>query len=365
MGVNLHNRLRLMRGATALLYLGPLLAGLGGFGWRIVPVFVAIFLLWTLILRPATWPQTAPDWLRPDLLIRLLGQSLIQVLLVVVCFGIGRGLGGVTGFLPPFPVLLPIAISMLAIPLCRLIWNPDQAEAMDRFLDTAIGAITAASADMPPDRSDAQTLAARLLAPLQALHDATTDHNILRHLDAITPHADPADLVAVLLGAARSGTASRTGLQALVLLVTDLRHGGRFAGAGYQTRTFMAIAGEPDLVLLYARRSMAQLDGDPAVWGDSVAPETLRLHAAHTRPDAGAALLDLAARTERATAPDSATPPERATPPDSATPPDPATLPAQKTPPALMTTPDRPPAPPDPAPPDPARSSPAAAEAPV
>ena len=29
----MHNRLRLMPGATALLYLGPLLAGLGGFGW--------------------------------------------------------------------------------------------------------------------------------------------------------------------------------------------------------------------------------------------------------------------------------------------------------------------------------------------
>ena len=53
----MRSRLRLLMGATALLYLGPVLAGLGGFGWSVVPVFTAIFLLWLIVLRPHQWPQ--------------------------------------------------------------------------------------------------------------------------------------------------------------------------------------------------------------------------------------------------------------------------------------------------------------------
>lgn len=281
-------------GATALLYLGPLLAGLGGFGWRIVPVFVAIFLAWTLILRPSTWPQTAADWKRPDLLIRLLAQSLMQVLLVAVCFGVGRGFGGVAGFLPPVPALLPISISFLAIPLCRLIYDPSKAEAMDRFLDTALAGITAAAANLPADRSDARALTARLLTPLQSLPDTTTDDTIARHLSAISTHADPSDIAHVLLDAAERGTSSASGLRALILHVTDPRQTAPVLDLQTQTRTFHQIVPDPDLALLYARRSLAQLRDKPAAWGDSVNPETLRCHAAAAPPETAAALLALA-----------------------------------------------------------------------
>ena len=59
-------RLRVLQIATACLYLGPLLAGLGGYGWRVVPVFAAIFLLWLIALRPQEWPQSRADWMQPD-----------------------------------------------------------------------------------------------------------------------------------------------------------------------------------------------------------------------------------------------------------------------------------------------------------
>ena len=300
----MHNRLRLMQGATALLYLGPLIAGLGGFGWRIVPVFVAIFLMWTLILRPSTWPQSRADWSRPDLLVALLAQSLVQVLLVVLCFGIGRGLGGAFGTLPPIPVLLPISISFAAIPLCRLIWNPKQAEAMDRFLDTALAGITAVSAGTPHVRSDAHALTAHLLTPLQALPDTTPDAEITRHLTAIATHADPADIAHVLLSAAESGTASRPGLRALILHVTDPYHTDRLLDLQLQTRTFSLIADDAALALLFARRGLAQLQDDPAAWGDSVNPETLRHQAAIAHPDTAAALHALAELTQSLTPPD-------------------------------------------------------------
>ncbi len=292
--IPVHNRLRLMMGATALLYLGPLLAGLGGFGWQTVPAFVAIFLLWTLILRPSTWPKTRADWQNPAALTRLLTQSTMQVLLVSICFGIGRGLGGVMATLPPFPVLLPIAISFLAIPLCRLMWDPNKAEATDRFLDTAIAEISATATGVPPQRSDARALTAQLLAPLQALPDATDDAEIARHLRAMAAHVDPSDVAHVLLSSAQSGTAGSIGMRALILHATDLRHSVPLAGLGVQARILPLIAADPDMILMFALRSLAQLRDDAAVWPDCATPTALRARAATAGPDAAAALLALA-----------------------------------------------------------------------
>lgn len=122
----MHNRLRLLKGATALLYLGPLLAGLGGFGWALVPVFAVVFLLWQAFLRPQEWPRSFADWQRPDAMLAFAARAAVQVLLVVLCLGIGRGLGGALGVLPPFPMLLPLAASLLALPLARLLRDPPQ-----------------------------------------------------------------------------------------------------------------------------------------------------------------------------------------------------------------------------------------------
>jgi len=300
----LYNRLRLMMGATALLYLGPLMAGLGGFGWRVVPVFIAIFLLWTLILRPSSWPQTRADWQRPEAVVTLVAQSLVQALLVIVCFGIGRGLGGVLGALPPFPVLLPVAISFLAIPLCRLIWDPKKAEAMDRFLDTAIDGITAASAEVPLVRSDQRALAAQLLAPLQALPDDTSEDELERHLLAIASHAHPEDIEHVLRNAAMTGTATTSGLRAWILHATDLRSTDTLAGEAAPAAVFQFLSGRDDLTLLFARRCAAQLQDDPAAWWDSPDPETLRNAADRVGPEASAALIALADLTTALAPPD-------------------------------------------------------------
>jgi hypothetical protein len=61
----MHNKLRLLMGTTALLYLGPLLAGLRGFGWPVVPVFAAIFVLWLIVLRPAAAADPATPACNP------------------------------------------------------------------------------------------------------------------------------------------------------------------------------------------------------------------------------------------------------------------------------------------------------------
>lgn len=128
---------------TALLYIGPLLAGLAGDGWAEVPVFTAIFLLWQIILRPNLWPRTAPEWLTGSALLALVARGALLTLLVAICFGIGRGIGGVLGYLPNLPAMLPIGLSFLAIPLGRMIWNPAISEETDPVLDTAIARLKA------------------------------------------------------------------------------------------------------------------------------------------------------------------------------------------------------------------------------
>ncbi len=121
------DKITLLRAATALLYLGPLLAGLGGFGWGLVPVFVLLFVLWLIFLRPESWPGTNANWRNGRSWLTLVSRGLVQALIVSILFGIGRGLGGVVGFPTAIPLWLPVLLSTAAILLGRLIWNPAEA----------------------------------------------------------------------------------------------------------------------------------------------------------------------------------------------------------------------------------------------
>lgn len=187
-------RQKLLMGATALLYLGPLLAGMGGFGWLVVPVFVAIFTLWLMVMRPQDWPQVAADWRSRPMLVGLAARVMVQVLLVVVMFGIGRGVGGVLGVLPPLPAMLPLAISGLAIPLSRMIWDPWQAGVA---LQTTGGL--------------EQDVALAITRPLADLPSATADAELHAHLAALAEQLSAADLAQALQDhAARSWSARRS-----------------------------------------------------------------------------------------------------------------------------------------------------------
>lgn len=126
---------RLLQVATAALYLGPLLAGLSGYGWAMLPPFVSIFVLWLVITRPQQWPQTHAEWLTRDAWLAALAQILSQTLLVALCFGIGRGIGGATGALPMLHPILPVALSFTALAIARLFWDPERALAEGLTID--------------------------------------------------------------------------------------------------------------------------------------------------------------------------------------------------------------------------------------
>ena len=118
------NKITLLRGATALLYLGPLMAGLAGGGWALVPFFSLFFVLWLVFLRPELWSDTRPVNATGPAWLPLASRAAVQVFLVTIYFGTGRGLGGVLGFAESIPFWLPVVLSCGAILIGRLVWNP-------------------------------------------------------------------------------------------------------------------------------------------------------------------------------------------------------------------------------------------------
>lgn len=126
---------QMIKGTSLLLYAGPAVAGLAGYGWAMVPPFVAIFALWLAIRRPEHWPQTVDDWLSLRGALAASGQVSMQAVFVIACFVVGRSLGGVLGLMPGFHPIVPAVLSFAALPLLRLLWSPQAALAQAMVFD--------------------------------------------------------------------------------------------------------------------------------------------------------------------------------------------------------------------------------------
>lgn len=297
-------RLRILQMATACLYIGPLLAGMGGYGWAVVPVFIAIFLLWLIVLRPQEWPQTAADWQSPDSWLAIATRAVVQTLLVVICFGVGRGLAGVAGLSVTLPFMGPIFLSLLAIPIARLACPPGQSAAINAFLDDALTEVEAAAT---PDaeagrRAAARLFAARLTEPLTELRPDTEASVIEGHLAALRGHLEPEVLLEALHDRlADAGPALR---RAFILQATDPLTVEACQGRAAPVQAMQVAGDDPALLELFAERCALLLDQNADAWGDC--PNETALDAARARfPEqsgVGAALRALIQRN-RALAP--------------------------------------------------------------
>ena len=232
-------------GLTALLYLGPLLAGLAAQGWNMVPLFAAIFVLWLAVVQPGNWPRGRDEWLQPDKQMSVASQSAVQILLVIALFVIGRGMGGLMGVLPLFHWFFPLALSFVAVPFSRL------AGAI------AVPELTGLAAASPRLQA-----AVRVTSTLNALpHDV--DHaTIDAHMRAIVGEIGQVDLREALLARASSGEASPTTMRALVNLASSgtWAHGLNLDAA---ERVFAAISQNGQLAMHYATAMNTQVSADP------------------------------------------------------------------------------------------------------
>jgi hypothetical protein len=265
-------RLRILKGATALLYFGPLLAGLAGYGVGMLPPFVLIFLLWQVVVRPQHWLGSGVDWLSASGLSTILTQIILQTIFVTALFAVGRGVGGVAGFLPVFHSSLPLVLSFISIPICRLVWDADKAAADGIFLD--------------PDSDDAlisraAAVAASDVTPLMALPDDAPAANVAPLLaDLLEDDAGPERLIALrnaLATAARSHAALR---RSLVLWATEpeVVAPGYFCNA--VAVAFDVTGRNPDLLRLFLPRALALISAFPQRAPDFPAVASLRQAAA-------------------------------------------------------------------------------------
>lgn len=261
-------RMRLVKGATALLYIGPLLAGLCGFGWDMVASFTAIFVVWLMVLRPEQWPSTPSEWLTGPAWLAAAAQVLSQVLLVGILFGIGRGLGGLAdiGALAVNPVL-PLSVSFVSIPLCRMLWDADEAASLGYFLDDEAEEAYA---------GNAAGQAAASIIPLLNLADAAPDDQVSRAvantLDVPTAALRLDAVTAALANPDRSHAALR---RALVIWATEPEIVAPGQVPGSMASAFSIANDNFDLLRLYVPRALALIAAFPNRADDFPQPEKL------------------------------------------------------------------------------------------
>lgn len=265
-------RLRLLKGATALLYIGPLFAGLSGFGWGTLTPFVAIFIVWLMILRPEQWPATPDEWLTGAAWGAALTQVLSQILLVSILLALGRGLGAVAGFLPVVNPILPLAVSFLAIPLCRVLWDAREAADHGIFLDDE-----AEAAQAP--RAAAEAAAAIL--PLLNLPDDAPHPQVANAVAAVMGSVSRDLRLNALVAALSRPDRSHAGLRrALILWASEpeIVAPGRVPLA--MASAFDLAGNDADLLRLYVPRALALIAAFPDRAPGFPTPDKLREAAA-------------------------------------------------------------------------------------
>lgn len=287
-------RARLLMGAAVLLYCGPLLAGLAGAGWANIPVFTAIFVLWLLVLRPFEFPQTAADWRRREALMIFATQVALQLLLVTLCFGAGRGIGGVLGFAPMVHPLVPIAISAISVPLGRMIWDPNKMNEINRLLDRTLAQI-----DGMGKPAQSKSYIRAMLKPLNGLPDDVPEETLARHLNALRNHVDEGLAFEELLQWANDGRATLAGRRALMVLGSDGAAIERAMRPDMPLRAMLALQGDEGMMTAFARRLAAALRQDSDIWPDCPDTACLKKLAA-ALPGARAELEALIAATDAA-----------------------------------------------------------------
>lgn len=283
-------RMRLLKGATVLLYVGPLFAGMIGLGWGMVAPFVAIFVLWLVILRPGQWPRTAREWLSASAWAAAATQVLSQLLLVAVLLAIGRGIGAVAGFLPAINPIFPLAVSFLAIPLCRLLWDAEGAAKQGVFLD-------ADAAETHATR--ALAAAGSAVVPLLNLGDGCPDGSAAEAVARVmTPDDAFLRLKALVAALARPNRSHLALRRALVLWASDpeVVTGGRLPEA--MADAFALAGGRPDLLRLYLPRAQSLIAAFPALAPGFPSAADLRALARSQDNDLRAALQALASSVE-------------------------------------------------------------------
>jgi hypothetical protein len=272
-------RLRLYLAATALLYLGPVLAGWGGAPLAAWPVFAGIFLIWAFVMRPDDWPRSA-DAASAG---RAAMSILVLTALALACLALGWLLAALVA--PPIPLgAWPgVLLALLAVPLSRLVWNPAKARALDGILDDTIAQIRVAEAGGPAanlpgaPRPDLRQRAAEaeVMATIDFVPDTPPDR-IASVMADLVSRFGPRRLIDGFATQFKGGRMNAAQRRALVMLATDPVHQGPLSGMDAQMLAFRASVPDAALLQLFASRYAPLLGDHPALVWDGPSNSALR-----------------------------------------------------------------------------------------
>ncbi len=286
---------------SALVYSGPLYAGLSGHGITIVPAFAAIFMLWLYVVRPFDWPQTPEAWRTPRAIAWPLLVFSTQMVLVTFCIILGRGMAAVAGLHPPLPGLLPILISMLGVTTARLLQPPEANYAFrgpGQGLEIGSGILDVSVPPMPGQPVDAAFV-----------------EGVLMHLSDLGPRQAPREAIAEVvssvekagmgapvlkaLAASRGDTVVQAQAQAMLALSPIIARGVTGEGLIGKSITRALSTWVPQVIEDTARDALALVEIMPSAAAEM--PSATRLEAAAKAiagggPAAAEALRELSAR---------------------------------------------------------------------
>lgn len=115
----MHARYRAMFGTSALLYAGPLYAGLAGYGFETLPVFAAFFMVWLAVVRPGDWPETLDEWKSPRAIAWPMLIFIGQLGVVAFSLFMGNAIRAFAAIEVPLPLPVTLAMSFGAVVLAR------------------------------------------------------------------------------------------------------------------------------------------------------------------------------------------------------------------------------------------------------
>ena len=279
---------RLLFATSALLYSGPLYAGLAGYGFGTLPLFAAFLMAWLFVVRPGDWPETREDWKVARAVAWPMLIFAVQMVVAGFCLAMGRAIGGMYGLTLPLPLALPVGLSVLGILIAYALRRRGAGGPILRVPGAELG-IGAGILDVArpamPGRRDVQAFIEDVAEALDVLGEGpAADEDIDRLAALVEEKAMARECFEAMEGAAALGLPQLQLWGRLALnpaLMSELLGQGRVARALDRA----LFAGEAELVAGTARLARERLGEMPAL-ADEL-PLAMRLRqAAEAREDA-------------------------------------------------------------------------------
>lgn len=258
--------------ASAFLYLGAVLAGWSAAPVAAWPVFLGIFLIWSVLMRPEVWPRDGARWLEAGVIARAAMSVAVMAGLALACLALGWLLAGVVP-LPPVGPWPGVLLALVGVGAARLVWNPAASAEVGAALDGAVRQVQVQA--VPPEVRKKRGEEAEIDSVIGFTAD-TPAERITEVMADLTMRFAPGRLVEGFQRQWKGGRMNVAQKRALILLATDPDQARRIAGYEAGALALTVCEGEVVLVEQFLRRYSALLDKVPDAMADGPANAMLR-----------------------------------------------------------------------------------------